>query len=424
MKSPLCRALAMLAALATNFHTSVQALPLEGRQTQAAGYLAAAFLGNVPSVFLHLASPQSPSTFSRLNGGQPSLVPTKGTKGARDPFILFSQDKSKLWVLATDLDIGKTNWSAAQTNGSRSIFVWESTDGVNWSQDRLVELMPPNAGYVWAPSAIWDVDRNAYAVFWSSRTYQADDPAHLGPSQGPFIFYSHTSDFVTFTTPARWEPNVTTTYIDQEIQYLGGETYIRYISDTANLRIVLDRSDTGLFGQWNRVGRPVDKTREGAAAYRDILNPSRYYLWEDNYTGGADAGYECYYTETFTVPYTPCDPALTPKGMRHGGVVQIESGMYEALQRNFVQALSNPLYLNHLAAQKWFDSPEFVAYLKYLQYFKEPKYIKYLSYPGSTLKALELLQQEQFRKDILIPETVNRMYEEGLAASGAPPRQV
>lgn len=45
----------------------------------------------------------------------------------------------------------------------------------------------------------------------------------------------------------------------------------------------------------------------------------------------------------------------------------------------FVQALSIPLYLNHLAAQKWFDNPEFVAYLKYLQYFKEPKYIKYLS---------------------------------------------
>ena len=38
-------------------------------------------------------------------------------------------------------------------------------------------------------------------------------------------------------------------------------------------------------------------------------------------------------------------------------------------------------------------------------------------YPGPTLRALELLQQEQFRKDILIPETVNRMYEEGLAAS-------
>ena len=56
---------------------------------------------------------------------------------------------AKYIVLATDLDIGKTNWAAAQANGSRSIFVWESSaNGATWSQDRLVELMPPTAGYV------------------------------------------------------------------------------------------------------------------------------------------------------------------------------------------------------------------------------------------------------------------------------------
>lgn len=40
-------------------------------------------------------------------------------------------------------------------------------------------------------------------------------------------------------------------------------------------------------------------------------------------------------------------------------------------------------------------------------------------YPGPTLRALELLQQERFRKDILIPETVARMVEEGFEASTA-----
>ena len=38
------------------------------------------------------------------------------------------------------------------------------------------------------------------------------------------------------------------------------------------------------------------------------------------------------------------------------------------------------MYLNHLASEKMFDDPEFVAYLDYLQYFKEPKYARYLSY--------------------------------------------
>jgi mediator of RNA polymerase II transcription subunit 31 len=84
----------------------------------------------------------------------------------------------------------------------------------------------------------------------------------------------------------------------------------------------------------------------------------------------------------------------------------------------FVQCLANPWYLNHLATQKLLDKPEFVAYLDYLQYFKEPKYTQYLSYPGSTLRALQLLQQEAFRKEILMPETVARMIEEGVKAGG------
>ena len=37
-------------------------------------------------------------------------------------------------------------------------------------------------------------------------------------------------------------------------------------------------------------------------------------------------------------------------------------------------------------------------------------------YPGPTLKALQLLQQEKFRQDILSPETVARMVEENLKA--------
>ena len=58
-----------------------------------------------------------------------------------------------------------------------------------------------------------------------------------------------------------------------------------------------------------------------------------------------------------------------------------------------------------------------MAYLNYLQYFKRPEYTRYLTYPGPTLKALELLQQEQFRKDILSPDTVARLIEGGVVAT-------
>lgn len=118
------------------------------RQDLAAGYLAAVFQGDLEQVFFNLAPKDTPQEFRTLNGGNPYLTATLGTQGARDPSILQTQDGSKLYVLATDLKIASTDWGTAQRFGSRSIHIWESTDGVNWSEDRLAELMPPTAGYV------------------------------------------------------------------------------------------------------------------------------------------------------------------------------------------------------------------------------------------------------------------------------------
>ena len=100
-----------------------------------------------------------------------------------------------------------------------------------------------------------------------------------------------------------------------------------------------------------------------------------------------------------------------------------------------MQSLSNPHYLHYLADRKYFESEEFIAYLEYLQYFQDPKYLRYLQYvfhkstvsimrltlafryPGPTLRALELLQQEQFRKDIINPALVQTMIDEGFLAA-------
>ncbi|KAI9794534.1 MAG: hypothetical protein M1816_004421 [Peltula sp. TS41687] len=87
----------------------------------------------------------------------------------------------------------------------------------------------------------------------------------------------------------------------------------------------------------------------------------------------------------------------------HGGFSRFE------LELEFVQCLANPMYLNHLATQKLLDDPSFIAYLDYLQYFIKPEYARFLTYPGPTLRALELLQQEKFRQEILSPDTVARL---------------
>ncbi|OQO00899.1 Mediator of RNA polymerase II transcription subunit 31 [Cryoendolithus antarcticus] len=87
------------------------------------------------------------------------------------------------------------------------------------------------------------------------------------------------------------------------------------------------------------------------------------------------------------------------------------------IELEFVQSLSSPLYLHHLATQQYFASPEFIAYLKYLLYFTQPEYLVYLTYPGPTLKNLELLQTEEFRRDLLNPGLIERMVNEGIAAA-------
>ncbi|RDW92570.1 hypothetical protein BP5796_01964 [Coleophoma crateriformis] len=109
---------------------------------------------------------------------------------------------------------------------------------------------------------------------------------------------------------------------------------------------------------------------------------------------------------------TQAPPPLPTEGEpKYGGFTRFE------IELEFVQSLASPYYLNHLAMQKYLESPPFIAYLKYLQYFASPPYTKFLNFPGPTLKNLELLQQERFRKDILSLQVVQAMVEEGGKAS-------
>ena len=68
--------------------------------------------------------------------------------------------------------------------------------------------------------------------------------------------------------------------------------------------------------------------------------------------------------------------------------------------------------MRHLANQNFLNNPEFVAYLKYLLYWTRPPYLKYLTYPGPTIKHLELLQEEKFRRALLTTDIADHMMAE------------
>ncbi|KAI1617278.1 mediator complex, subunit Med31 [Exophiala viscosa] len=113
------------------------------------------------------------------------------------------------------------------------------------------------------------------------------------------------------------------------------------------------------------------------------------------------------------------DLTKTPTPLSHRFTLELE----------FVLCLANPHYLQYLAVNyphllnkptashssidiEDSDAARFTRYLKYLyEYWRTPQYAKYLTHPGATLRNLELLQQEQFRRDIIRPDVVAKLLE-------------
>ena len=105
--------------------------------------------------------------------------------------------------------------------------VWESTDLVNWSDQRMVEVSAEiGAGCTWAPEATYSPLTGEYVVYWASRTPAVDDKQR--------VYYAKTRDFYTFTEPELYiekdQSSIDTTMIENDGTYYrytkneGGET--------------------------------------------------------------------------------------------------------------------------------------------------------------------------------------------------------
>ena len=163
-----------------------------------------------------------------LNNGQPVLRSEIGEKGVRDPFIIRSKEGDRFFIIATDLRIANgKGWSAAQHSGSRAIIVWESEDLIHWQKERSCEVGIPEAGCVWAPEAVYDVERDAYMVFWASMV-----------SEKHRIYCSYTKDFITFSEPQTYIER-SNSVIDTTIIYDGGMFY-RFSKDETTKTIRMD----------------------------------------------------------------------------------------------------------------------------------------------------------------------------------------
>ncbi|PGH15614.1 hypothetical protein AJ80_05479 [Polytolypa hystricis UAMH7299] len=336
------KALSIAFTLLVAFNSFTIASPVrtvdKRQNSQLVGYLGAFFLGNEPYVYFDLSNGNNALSFSPLNRGGPILIPTSGTGGIRDPSLISGgggESGRKWYIIGTDLHIGKTDWDTAQRHGSLSIFVWESTDLVNWSQERLVKVENDNAGMVWAPDAIWDEEAGQYMVHWSSRFFAGNDPNHAGTRSASMIRYAYTSDFRTFSEPKTYIDPSPLSVIDLAFIHMGGNSYARFLKNEAsNPSVYMERSDNGLFGTWTRPGGPNAYIREGVEgpyAYRDNLDPNKTYLLVDYY--GAD-GYRPLQSTNLNSQnsWVDADRSSFPQLRRHGSVISITQDRYDALQ--------------------------------------------------------------------------------------------
>lgn len=212
------------------FDLTVRPLP---KQEPREGYLFSYFTGegypDGERVYFAASQGNDPLHWDELNGGKPVLTSTMGDNGVRDPFIIRSPEGDKFYLIATDLKMhGNGDWDAAQRTGSKHIEVWESTDLINWSEQRHVRVSPDTAGNTWAPEAYYDDSIGAYVVFWASKMYSRDDPRHVGNTYNRMM-YATTRDFRSFSEPKVWvDPGYSV--IDSTLIKEDG-TYYRFTKD-------------------------------------------------------------------------------------------------------------------------------------------------------------------------------------------------
>lgn len=178
----------------------------EAEDVELTDYLFAYFpYAGVKDERIYFGISQDGLNFTALNDSKPVIESTLGTHGLRDPFIIRSNEGDKFYLIATDLTVaGVTQdgvtypgqgWGENQTSGSQSIMVWESTDLVNWSKQRMCKVAVDDAGCTWAPEAYWDDDTEQYVVFWASKL-------KTGGKQR--LYYATTRDFYTFSDAQVW----------------------------------------------------------------------------------------------------------------------------------------------------------------------------------------------------------------------------
>ncbi len=278
---------------------TVTAAPQDLDTDYSAGYLWTHFAtqGGYEKIFLGYS--EDGLQWSKLNDNAPVLANLAGDLGVRDPHLVRAPEGDKYWIIGTDLHAegggsGGSGWD--QLNASQNIVVWESTDLVNWSDQRIVYAGFDQAGCVWAPEATYNEATGEYYVYWSAR-----DRSENGTDDWALrVYLTKTRDFVTFTEPEVWlsmnEQGDGKTGVNIIDTTIAEEDGVYYRFSTSDWYTVVDTA-TSLDGPWTRVidrGEAADHglkaSMEGLTVYQ--LNDGRWVVMGDQ------SGYYAHVTDS------------------------------------------------------------------------------------------------------------------------------
>ncbi|MFE4625182.1 family 43 glycosylhydrolase [Streptomyces mirabilis] len=309
-----------------------------------AGYLFAYFTGEGTAdgeqIRYALSRGNDPLHWRELNAGHPVLTSTTGEKGLRDPFVIRSPKGDKFFLIATDLKMYQNSsgsWDYVQRHGSRSIMIWESTDLVHWTDQRLVKVAPDNAGNTWAPEAYWDDSLGEYVVFWASKLYADDDPDHTGSTYNKML-YATTKDFRTFSEPKVWDDPGYSVIDSTVIKNKG--SYYRYTKDERDpsssspcSKFITGEKSTSLTNTKydfvsDCIGSGSIDRGEGPTVFKSNTE-NKWYLFIDEYGSRGYVPFET--TDLDSGKWTMSTNYQLPASPRHGTVMPVTQAEYDRL---------------------------------------------------------------------------------------------
>ena len=283
------------------------------------------------------------------NNSQPVLTSNVGEKGVRDMSFCRMQN-GKYILMATDLRIASgKGWDVAMHSGSKNLVIWESTDLVNWTGPRLVNVAGsiPSAGCAWAPEAIYDSTTGNYVVYWAT----------IAPLNGVTkarVYYCTTTDFVTFSPAQLYIDRAgTQDCIDTQILQVDG-TY-KYVRASGDGQITFEGSNS-ILGSWTRIGDISGLGYTGAQVEGPILfkfaNVNQWGMYVDQYASGK--GYLPFVSTNLCnmgsmKVLSSSEYSMGTSKKRHGEIINITTAQLNAINAKWPSSAATYVKLRNVA---------------------------------------------------------------------------